>query len=204
MYLKSTAVLLVFVQTPMYSTRAFGKIDLWIANLISVYPKRRKHCDLIETIDLYYYAFNLDILFTNLVAVSKDRYVVYACGFDWNGKWEWFCESKWRCKNDVAKMRSQCCMETTVVLCTNPLILFWKFSLATYDVWEMILFVLHYNMVFLWSQLFLIVTQFKMDDWWTLKGQTQSDVFRITVYTEAFIIKWCLLMHQRKASLVLS
>ena len=29
---------------------------------------------------------------------------------------------KWCCKNDVAKMTSQCRMETAVVLCTNPLI----------------------------------------------------------------------------------
>ena len=28
----------------------------------------------------------------------------------------------WRSKNDAAKMASQCCMETAVVLCTNPLI----------------------------------------------------------------------------------
>ena len=38
--------------------------------------------------------------------VCKDSYVVYACGFDRNGKLEWFCESKWRCKNDIAKRRS--------------------------------------------------------------------------------------------------
>ena len=46
------------------------------------------------------------------VAVCKDSYVVYASGFDRNGKWEWFCESKWRCKNDAAKMTSHgdsCC-----------------------------------------------------------------------------------------------
>ena len=42
-----------------------------------------------------------------LIAVCKDNYVVYACGFDRNGKWEWFCESKWRCKNDAAKMTLQ-------------------------------------------------------------------------------------------------
>ena len=30
--------------------------------------------------------------------VCKDSYVVYACGFDRNRKWEWFCESKLRCK----------------------------------------------------------------------------------------------------------
>ena len=50
-----------------------------------------------------------------VIAVCKDNYVVYACGFDWNGKWEWFYESKWcckmtlqkwRCKNDVAKWHS--------------------------------------------------------------------------------------------------
>ena len=42
---------------------------------------------------------------------NKDRYVVYACGFDRNRKWEWFRESKWCCKNDVAKMMLQkwCC-----------------------------------------------------------------------------------------------
>ena len=42
-----------------------------------------------------------------LIAVCKDSYVAYACGFDRNGKWEWFCESKWRCKNDAAKMTLQ-------------------------------------------------------------------------------------------------
>ena len=39
-----------------------------------------------------------------IIAVCKDSYVVYACGFDRNGKWEWFCESKLRCKNDVVKV----------------------------------------------------------------------------------------------------
>ena len=42
-----------------------------------------------------------------IVAVCKDSNVVYACGFDRNGKWEWFCESKLRCKNDTAKMTLQ-------------------------------------------------------------------------------------------------
>ena len=28
-----------------------------------------------------------------VIAVCKDSYVAYACGFDWNGKWEWFVES---------------------------------------------------------------------------------------------------------------
>ena len=42
-----------------------------------------------------------------IFAVCKDSYVVYACGFDRNRKWEWFCKSKWRCKNDAAKMTSQ-------------------------------------------------------------------------------------------------
>ena len=41
------------------------------------------------------------------IAVCKDSYVVYACSFDRVGKWEWFCESKLRCKNDVAKMTLQ-------------------------------------------------------------------------------------------------
>ena len=41
---------------------------------------------------------------SSIFAVYKDSYVVYACAFDRNGKWEWFCESKWRCKNDAAKM----------------------------------------------------------------------------------------------------
>ena len=40
-----------------------------------------------------------------IFAVCKDSYVVYACGFDRNGKWELFCESKLHCKNDVAKWR---------------------------------------------------------------------------------------------------
>ena len=31
----------------------------------------------------------------------------HACGFDRNGKWEWFCESKLCCKNDVAQMTLQ-------------------------------------------------------------------------------------------------
>ena len=44
-----------------------------------------------------------------LVAVCKDSYVVYACGFDRNGKWEWICESKWRCKNDVAMLHGDSC-----------------------------------------------------------------------------------------------
>ena len=42
-----------------------------------------------------------------IIAVCKDSYVVYACGFDRNRKWEWFCESKLRCKNDAAKMTLQ-------------------------------------------------------------------------------------------------
>ena len=42
-----------------------------------------------------------------MIVVCKDSYVVYACGFDRNGKWEWFCKSKLRCKNDAAKMTSQ-------------------------------------------------------------------------------------------------
>ena len=45
-----------------------------------------------------------------IIAVCKDSCVACACGFDRNGKWEWFCKSKWRCKkllqNDVAKMTS--------------------------------------------------------------------------------------------------
>ena len=39
-----------------------------------------------------------------LVAVCKDSYVVYACGFDRVGKWEWFAESMQRyiiLQNDV-------------------------------------------------------------------------------------------------------
>ena len=36
--------------------------------------------------------------------VCKDSYVVYACGPDRVGKWEWFWESKLRCKNDLANM----------------------------------------------------------------------------------------------------
>ena len=35
---------------------------------------------------------------------AKDSYVVYGCGFVQNGKWEWFYESKWRCKNDVGTL----------------------------------------------------------------------------------------------------
>ena len=49
---------------------------------------------------------------TDIIAVCKDSYVVYACGFDRNGKWEWFCESKLCCKNVMlqkwpCKMTSQ-------------------------------------------------------------------------------------------------
>ena len=48
------------------------------------------------------------VVFYNLfIAVCKDSYVVYACGFDRNGKWEWFCQSKLRCKNDIAEMTLQ-------------------------------------------------------------------------------------------------
>ena len=46
-------------------------------------------------------------LSTQLIAVCKDSCVVCACGFDWNGKWEWFCESKLCYKNYVAKMMSE-------------------------------------------------------------------------------------------------
>ena len=42
-----------------------------------------------------------------VIAVYKDSYVVYACDFDRNGKWEWFCKSKLRCRNDTAKMMLQ-------------------------------------------------------------------------------------------------
>ena len=50
--------------------------------------------------------------------VCKDSYVVHACSFNRNGKWEWFCESKWRCKDDVAKMTLQksCCNMTSQAL----------------------------------------------------------------------------------------
>ena len=41
----------------------------------------------------------LNQILASLIAICKDSYMVYACGFDQNGKWEWFCESKWRCKN---------------------------------------------------------------------------------------------------------
>ena len=54
------------------------------------------------------------------IAACKDNYVVYACGFDRNGKWEWFCESKLRCKNDIARMMLQkwCCKITSQTLTT--------------------------------------------------------------------------------------
>ena len=42
-----------------------------------------------------------------MIAVCKDSHVVYVCGFDRVGKWEWFWESKLRCKNDAAKMTLQ-------------------------------------------------------------------------------------------------
>ena len=32
----------------------------------------------------------------DFIAVCKDSYVIYACGFDWMGKLEWFAESKRR------------------------------------------------------------------------------------------------------------
>ena len=48
----------------------------------------------------------------DIIAVCKDSCVVYACGFDRNGKWEWFCESKLRCKNDAAKMTSERALAT--------------------------------------------------------------------------------------------
>ena len=41
------------------------------------------------------------------VAACKDSYVIYTCGVDRNGKWEWFCESKLCCKNVAAKMTLQ-------------------------------------------------------------------------------------------------
>ena len=54
--------------------------------------------------------------------VCKDSYVIYACGFVQNRKWEWFCESKLRFKNDVAKMKWCKChhdITDSVVLCAN-------------------------------------------------------------------------------------
>ena len=55
-----------------------------------------------------------DVIFPNVFqkgreffAVCKDSYVVYTCSFDRNGKWEWFCESKLHCKNDIAEMTLQ-------------------------------------------------------------------------------------------------
>ena len=38
---------------------------------------------------------------------------------------------KWHCKNDAAKMTSQCRMETAVVLSTNPLI--YLFAIQSVD-----------------------------------------------------------------------
>ena len=53
------------------------------------------------------YADSIILWINHLIAVGKDSCVVYACGFDRNEKWEWFCESKWHCKNDAAKMMLQ-------------------------------------------------------------------------------------------------
>ena len=60
----------------------------------------------------------------HLLLSARTAYVFCACGFDRNEKWEWFCKSKLRCKSDtakmdLAKMASQCCMETAVVLCNK-------------------------------------------------------------------------------------
>ena len=64
------------------------------------------------------------VCLTYVIAVRK-VYLVYACGFDRNGKWEWFCKSKWRCKNDIAEMTSERALATLladgITSTNNPL-----------------------------------------------------------------------------------